>query len=173
VVDRLCDWTRHFRCAKVLRDGSPQFPGWYDLSRMTAIEPGPAPIPRPVVVVEDRPRPTPTDDRRKLIDRAEKYVQRIDPPTHGTGTCGKATFQVALHLKGFALDEDIALDILERWAVIPGHTWKPGELQRMVTNAFKSSETERGFHPTGDRPARESVVSLPEELRPSGGARPA
>ncbi|KYF87809.1 hypothetical protein BE20_25015 [Sorangium cellulosum] len=157
VVDLACkDWTRHFRLPRVIRDGAPASPK-IDLSRMRPVDPCAPPPPRPPRAVEDRPRPTLTSDRARILERARKYVGQIEHPQCGTGSCDAAVWNVSVHLRGFGLDEDDALELLTEWALGLGANCehrRPDRLRRKIEDASRASTVEAGFHLKDDRPAR-------------------
>lgn len=134
LYEQVGDWT-------VARDRLPVFwPGWLthpsnppQLHASNPPEPHPSNPPQP-------PRPPartlrPTGDG--VVDRAEKYLAAIPLPEIGAGS-DVAVFKAACHLvRGFALDEVTAVDLLWEWAGgRPG--WTREWIQTKVVSAIKN-----------------------------------
>ncbi|MFZ4764339.1 MAG: hypothetical protein ACOYMN_05250 [Roseimicrobium sp.] len=78
-----------------------------------------------------------------IHDRARAYIARMPPAITGSGGHA-ATFNVALVLvKGFALEEAAALDLLAEWNTTQAKPpWRESELRSKVRSAAQSTRTD-------------------------------
>ncbi|MFI5300597.1 MAG: hypothetical protein ACHREM_21130, partial [Polyangiales bacterium] len=145
VVDQKCrDSTRHFRLPFVRRRGEMSTPT-VDLTRMVPIEP-PTPRPRPALVrrVAATPGNLPATEER--LQRARQYVGAIPVPTCGDGECHERFIAVGLHaVKGFALDEADAADVVREWAGRSSHGWTDAHIASNVRGAGRLSRVPDGY----------------------------
>lgn len=74
-----------------------------------------------------------------VVERARKYVERIPGAVSGSGG-HNATFHVACVLvKGFALTQDQAIDVINEWNATCDPPWTEHELQHKIESASKAS----------------------------------
>jgi hypothetical protein len=105
--------------------------------------------PLPVVTAPLRP-PGGSDERDHLLRRARAYVASVPPAVAGQG--GDAhTFQLACKLvRGFALTENDAFDLLRDWNQTCVPPWTDRELDEKIAGASKY-----GTEPLGGRAAEQ------------------
>ena len=140
------DWTRHYRLPLVVRDGQLQRPvgrwAW------RAVAPLIVPAPRHASGTDTRQAVAllrAAGVQHDRVERARRYVAAIAPPEHGTGRCEVETFKVAILLvRGFVLDEGVALGLLREWTARSAHPWTDRELLHKVSDAARS-KADRGF----------------------------
>jgi hypothetical protein len=109
-----------------------------------------------------------------IVERAQRYVSKLDPTTCGQGQCHLRTFQVACVLvQAFAMSEAEAFGVLQDWAVKGTHKWTEHELRHKLRSAlaepgFKSPE---GIMPRGCfLKGRQRTQSLREQLEKNKAA---
>ncbi|MBX3205498.1 MAG: AAA family ATPase [Labilithrix sp.] len=101
------------------------------------------------VDVSARPMSTsaaPSTDERSTIDRvtmatrrrrAAKYLERAEPSVSGEGGHNVAMRVVSAVVRGFALDEASALEVLSAWNARCEPSWTPQELRHKVDEAVR------------------------------------
>jgi hypothetical protein len=90
--------------------------------------------------------------RLSVIERAQRYVAKLDVTACGSQSCHPKTYHVACVLvQGFALSLGEALPLLQDWASRGSHKWSESELRHklqcaLAENGFQSREglMERG-----------------------------
>jgi hypothetical protein len=103
-----------------------------------------------------------------VSERAQRYVDKLDPTTCGQGQCHHRTFQVACVLvQAFALSEVEGLGILTDWAGKGSHRWTEHELRHKLRSALAEPgfQSRDGLMPRGCfLKGRERGKSLREQL---------
>lgn len=122
------EWT-----TKLSKTPLAPLPDW--LASLVLRPPSPAPKPPPQF---DRPA-------ADVIARAEKYLLHCEPAIQGSGgssTCFRVAVKIA---RGFALDEDTALDVIERvYNPRCDPPWTRRELRHKVKQAIAKGDLEWG-----------------------------
>lgn len=87
----------------------------------------------------------PRGPKLSVVERATRYVAKLDPTTCGQGQCHHRTFQVACVLvQAFAMSEVEGLGVLTEWAGRGSHKWTEHELRHKLRSAL----AEPGFQST-------------------------
>jgi hypothetical protein len=80
-------------------------------------------------------RPAMSDDRRRLIERAQAYVRREPPAISGSGGHNQAFHVACILVEGFALTDDEAREILKEWNQTCVPPWSDRELDHKLADA--------------------------------------
>lgn len=118
-------------------------PHW--LYRLSLAEPEPDPAPRPPIQISTS----------NIVDRARKYVSRIDGAMSGSRG-HPTTFKVAIALvRGFNLSHETALMLLREYNERCRPKWKESDLRHKVNEAATKSRAEWGYLLRDRKPARQ------------------
>jgi hypothetical protein len=114
----------------------PTPPMWLAAIQGLGDPPPPRPPPRPI----DRP-----PDRERLLERARKYVEKMPAAVAGDGGHA-ATWRVAVALvRGFALDEHDAHELLGEYSLRCDPPWSDRELLHKIMQARRADRTPIGY----------------------------
>ncbi len=98
------------------------------------------------------PRPAPVAGPMSVEERARRYVERMPPAISGQGG-HDATYEVACVLvRGFALDEATAFDVLRGYNARCEPPWRERELEHKVRSAASKSTRQLGYLLDADPP---------------------
>lgn len=115
--------------------------------------------------------PLPTVDRDRVMERARRYVARMQPAVSGDGGSSQTASVACVLLNGFALDYHDALTILQEYNQRCLPPWSDHELHRKLEWAEEEADGERGYLLNSNRQSRRDTTELidvtPWDRRPT------